>query len=153
MRDVILRLAAAIALLLPGSVLAGEPSIQPSYPVLKVTAYPGETITPDMVEVVLSGHRSQAGAIAPDKESVVGKMALRTLVAGQPIPRNALREPYAVRQGKMVPLIFQSGNITITGVAVALESGSVGEMISARNPDSGISVRGIVLADGSLWAR
>ena len=80
-------------------------------------------------------------------------MARRTLLAGQPIPQNALRDPFVIRQGKTVSLIFQSGNISITGIAVALESGSAGEIIGARNPDSGMTVHGVVQADGSLRAQ
>jgi flagella basal body P-ring formation protein FlgA len=74
------------------------------------------------------------------------------LLPGQPIPRVAIREAYVVIQGKTIPVVFQSGTVTITGVALALESGSAGEMISARNPDSGIVIRGIVQPDGSLRA-
>jgi flagella basal body P-ring formation protein FlgA len=53
----------------------------------------------------------------------------------------------------MVSFVFQSGNITITGVAQAAESGSAGEIVSARNPDSGALVRGVVQPDGSLRAQ
>ncbi len=123
------------------------------FPALKVAAYTGDTITPEMVVLVPAGHQSVLGSIVTDKESVIGKMARRTLLPGQPIPRNALREPYTVLQGKTVSLVFQSGSITITGVALALESGSAGEIVSARNPDSGIVVRGVVQADGSLRAQ
>jgi flagellar basal body P-ring formation protein FlgA len=124
-----------------------------TYPVLKVTVFAGDTITQDMVVAIRAGHQMPLGNIATDIESVVGKTARRTLIANQPIPRNALREPFLVLQGKTVPLVFQSGTITITGIAQAMESGSAGELVSARNPDSGAVVHGIVQADGSLRAQ
>ena len=92
------------------------------------------------------------GAFATDVESLVRKTARRTLLPGEPIPKVAIREAYIVFQGKTVPLVFQSGTVTITGAALALESGSAGETISARNPDSGVVIRGVVQPDGSLRA-
>jgi flagellar basal body P-ring formation protein FlgA len=121
-----------------------------AFPVLKAAAYPGDIISEEMIVLMPAGHRSQPGGIVTGMESVVGKMARRTLLPGQPIPQNALRAPFVIQQGKTVSLIFQSGNISITGIAVALESGSAGEIISARNPDSGMTVHGVVQADGSL---
>jgi flagella basal body P-ring formation protein FlgA len=46
--------------------------------------------------------------------------------------------------------VFKSEGLTITGVAIALQNGSVGDVISARNIDSGITVKGTVQADGTL---
>ncbi len=153
MRKRVLLLAAAMALCLPASARAYDVSGKAVFPALKATAFPGEIISGDMVDLVPAGHQSLVGSIVTDKESIVGKMVRRTLLPGQPIPRNALREPYVIHQGRTVTLIFQSGSITITGVALALESGSVGDIINARNPDSGTVVRGVIQADGSLRAR
>jgi flagella basal body P-ring formation protein FlgA len=153
MRKRVLLLAAALTFCFPAGALAYDAGGNAVFAALKVAAYPGEIITAEMVDLVPAGHQTALGSIVTDKESVAGKMARRTLLPGQPIPRNALRDPYAVHQGKTVTLIFQSGSITITGVALALESGSVGEIINARNPDSGATVRGVIQADGSLRAR
>jgi flagella basal body P-ring formation protein FlgA len=153
MRQILLLLGTVIALCLPAAAFAYDVGGAAAFPALKVTAYPGDVITAEMVVLVPAGHQSGIGGIVTDKESVIGKMARRPLLPGQPIPRNALREPYAVQQGKSVSIVFQSGSITISGVALAMESGSTGEMISARNPDSGVVVRGVVQPDGSLRAQ
>jgi flagellar basal body P-ring formation protein FlgA len=153
MRETLLGLAAVVALCLPAGAQTYDAGGKAVFPVLKVTAYPGDIISADMVVLVPAGHQPALVSIVTDKESAVGKMARRTLLPGQPIPKNALREPLVIQQGKTVSLIFQSGGISITGVAVALESGSAGEIISARNPDSGVLVRGAVQADGSLLTR
>ncbi len=121
-------------------------------PVPKRTIYPGDIITADMITSKPAGQIKGAGALVTDEDSLIGKSARRTLLPGQPIPKVALREAYVIFQGKTVPLIFQSGTVIITGVALALESGSAGEMISARNPDSGVVIRGIVQPDGTLRA-
>ncbi len=153
MQKILLRTVAAIGLCLPEAVAAFDASGTAVYPVLKLMVYSGDTITEEMVAMKTAAQLGGLGPIVTDRRSLIGKAARRTLLPGQPIPRNALREPYAVLQGRTVPLIFQSGNITITGLALALESGSAGEVISARNPDSGVVIRGLIQADGSLRAQ
>ncbi|HXW22450.1 MAG TPA: flagellar basal body P-ring formation chaperone FlgA [Rhodomicrobium sp.] len=142
--------AAALILLPAGSVLADDAAAV--LPVAKRTIYPGDTILEDMITLKPAAQAKGVGAFATDVESLVGKTARRTLLPGEPIPKVAIREAYIVFQGKTVPLVFQSGTVTITGVALALESGSAGETISARNPDSGVVIRGVVQPDGSLRA-
>ena len=65
------------------------------------------------------------GALETDEESLIGKTARRTLLPGQPIPKVAVRDSYVVLRGKTVPLIFQSGTVIITGVALALNRGAL----------------------------
>jgi flagellar basal body P-ring formation protein FlgA len=122
-------------------------------PVLKLTVYPGDVITADMIEMKPATAPQGRAAFVTDSQTLAGKTSLRTLLPGYPIPRTAIREPYVVVRGKTVPVVFQSGTITITGVAQALESGSAGEMVSARNPDSGVVIRGVIQPDGTLRAQ
>jgi flagella basal body P-ring formation protein FlgA len=142
-----------LALCLPGQGLASDAGTATGFPALKLALYPGDTITADMIMMRPAVSISGLGAIVTEKDSVIGKVARRTLLPGQPIPKNALRDPYIVLQGKTVPLIFQAGNITITGAAQALESGGAGDVIGARNPDTGVTIRGVVQSDGSLRAQ
>ncbi len=53
-------------------------------------------------------------------------------------------------QGRTVQIVYRDGALTITGYAVALEFGSEGAVIRARNIDSGAIVKGIVESDGSV---
>jgi flagella basal body P-ring formation protein FlgA len=139
-----------LSLFLPSSVLADDAGAL--LPVAKRIIYPGDTITEDMITLKPAAQVKGVGLLATDAESLIGKTARRTLLPGQPIPRVAIREAYVVFQGKAIPVVFQYGTVTITGVALALESGSSDEMVSARNPDSGIVIRGVVQPDGSLRA-
>ncbi len=119
-------------------------------PVLRSTAYPGDVITAPMLSSV-DGRTFHVGpSFATQREQLIGKMAKRTILSGQPIPTAAIREPYTVRQGKPVPVIGTVGSLIITSTAVAIESGSVGEIITARNPESGAILRGVIQPDGSL---
>ena len=47
-------------------------------------------------------------------------------------------------------VVFQAGNLTITGQAIALQGGRVGDFLSLRNADSGKVIKGIVQADGTV---
>lgn len=120
-------------------------------PVPKVTIYPGDIITQDLLTVRRFSASRLAKRPAYDRhEAIVGKVARRTLLPNQPIPINAIREPDAVKQGNRARVVFKTEGLLITGEAIALQSGSIGDVISLRNPDSGTTIRGTVLADGSV---
>ena len=142
--------ATVLSLSLADCVVAGDAATQ--LPVARRTIYPGDTITEDMIALKGADQIRGVGALVTDPESLIGRTARRTLLPGQAIPKVAIREAYVVFQGKTVSVIFHSGTVTITGIALALESGSTGETINARNPNSGIVIRGIVQPDGSLRA-
>ncbi len=154
MRKKLLGMGTVIALFFPNAGMAFDAGMGAVFPAVKVTVYAGDAITAEMISLQpAAGRLSGLGAVATDKQSLIGKIARRTLLPGQPTPLNAIREPFAVLQGKTVSLIFQSGNITITGVGLAMESGSAGDIVNARNPDSGVVIRGVIQADGSLRAQ
>ncbi|HVY43149.1 MAG TPA: flagellar basal body P-ring formation chaperone FlgA [Hyphomicrobiaceae bacterium] len=140
----------AATLLMLGSAAAGDdPNI--ALPVPRTTIYPGETIDGDSLADMLFVARTVArGTVFESRDAIAGKVARRTLLPGKPVPINAVRDPYAVNQGKPAQLVFKSEGLTITGVGIALQNGSVGDVISARNIDSGITVKGTVQADGTL---
>ena len=142
--------AIVLSLSLADCVVAEDAATQ--LPVARRTIYPGDTITEDMIALKGADQIRRIGALVTDAESLIGKTARRTLLPGQAIPKVAIREAYVVFQGKTVSIIFHSGTVTITGIALALELGSTGETINARNPDSGIVIRGVVQPDGSLRA-
>lgn len=120
-------------------------------PVPNVAIYPGDIIRSDLlVERSFSVPADENWAVHRSRDGLIGKTARRTLLPGKPIALNAVRDPHVVQQGKPVTLIFQSGGLTITGQAVPLQSGGVGDLLSLRNSESGAMVKGIVQADGSV---
>lgn len=123
-------------------------------PVPSVTLYPGDLLS----EEVLSSKRFRSSAatrapVARDAEQIIGKVARRTLLRGKPIALHALREPYLVKKGNPVRVIYSAGGLVITTYAMSLKSGSLGELIQARNVDSGKIITGIIGNDGSLMMR
>lgn len=120
-------------------------------PVPRITLYPGDAIRSDHLTDRIFYPRAQPrNAVYRNHDDIIGKVARRTLLPGQPIPVNALRDPYLVVQGRTIQIVFRDGPLTITGYAVALQSGSEGDVIRARNVDSGAIVKGIVESDGSV---
>jgi flagella basal body P-ring formation protein FlgA len=120
-------------------------------PVPRVTIYPGQVIDKGMLveRAFRSGSAEQAVA-TPSSDALIGKVARQTLLPGRPVSQAALREPHAITQGQSALVIFQSGALTITGSAIALQSGGTGDVVSVRNVDSGRIIKGMVGADGAV---
>lgn len=120
-------------------------------PVPRVTIYPGETITDAMlVDRAFRGPDYEGPAFAASREVLIGKVSRQTLLPNQPVSVGGVRDPFAVHQGQPAVVVFQSGGLVISGTAVPLQAGSIGQVISLRNTDSGSTIRGVVQADGTV---
>jgi flagella basal body P-ring formation protein FlgA len=138
----------AMAVLFASSV-AAEPR---ALPVPAQVIYPGDKITSAMLV-----DAQDAGAPEPnvlwERADIVGKVARRTLLPGRPIPSFAVEEPRAVSTGALVQLVFEQDGLSIVTTGQALQNGYAGQVVQARNLDSGIVVTGIVQPDGSIRCR
>ncbi len=90
------------------------------------------------------------GSVINSRLALVGKVARWTLLPGMPIQMNAVTEPNAISNGARVRVVFEQDGLDIETYAIALQAGSVGQVISVRNPDSGMTISGVVQADGSV---
>lgn len=122
-----------------------------SLPVPKVVIYPGEVISEQsLVDRAFNAGWAAKMPVHKAKDEIIGKVARRTLVPGQPVPLNAIRVADAVTQGKSYRIVFREDGLIISAMAVAMSSGAVGDIVSLRNPDSGVVIHGIVGADGTV---
>lgn len=141
-----MRSAAAVAAALAfahGATVAAE------LPVPRAVIYPGDVISEAALveqDVRAPGHLP----VVTTRGDVVGKVAKRTLVPGKPIPLNALRAAEVVAQGKTYRIEYAEVGLVISSYAVAISSGGVGDIVSLRNPDSGMVVRGTVTEQGTV---
>ena len=120
-------------------------------PVPRATIYPNEIISGEqLTERAFIAHTVARGAVVDDKQALIGKVARRTLLPGQPIPVNAVREQYLVNQGKSSLVVLRTGGLTIMTQAMALQNGGAGDVITLRNPDSGVVIQGTVQPDGTI---
>ncbi len=130
---------------------AGIAQAQESFPVARVTIYPGDAITEQMLE-------ERTGAVAPESQGfymrsragLVGKVARRTLLPGQPIPVLAVDNPRLVAVGAQVKIVYAEGGLHIVTFGIAQQAGGLGDVIRVRNQDSGLFISGRVQSDGSV---
>ncbi len=116
-----------------------------------VTIYPGDVVGDEqLVERAFAPGTLGKFAIAQDRSMLVGKVARRTLLPGKPIPLNGVKDPDVVTRGGSVLAVYKSGGLTISSVVQPLRAGGVGDIIEARNTDSGKIIRGAIQADGTL---
>ncbi|HLH10782.1 MAG TPA: flagellar basal body P-ring formation chaperone FlgA [Methylovirgula sp.] len=144
--------AAGILLGALGLLIAGGPAYAADpLPVPAIVIYPGDTIKDQMlVDRDYPEDSPVRGSAIGSHAALVGKIARRTLLPGLPIPINAVGSPDAVTNGAKVRVIFEQDGLVIETYAAALQSGGVGQVISVRNLDSGITISGIVQSDGSV---
>ena len=84
------------------------------------------------------------------RRQVEGLYAKRTLLPGKPIPLAYVKLKYSVVQGVLTKATFEMNGLVISTFLIPLQSGVEGELIDARNPEYGRTVKALVKADGSL---
>lgn len=112
--------------------------------------YPGEQIDPKRLTLVEVTNRNLAQGYARDVSQVQGLVTTRTLLPGRTIMVGALRQPYTVKRGDKILLVFDNGGLRITASGMPLGDGVIGELIQARNTDTGVIVSGTVMPDRSV---
>jgi len=146
-RSAMLALALLAMPLLASSARADELEL----PVPRVTIYPGDVIGDEqLMERAFIAHTVARSTVFETRRAVLGKVARRTLLPGQPIPIAGTRDPYVVAQGSLAMVIFETGGLTITTNAMALQNGGVGDVVTLRNVDSGAIIKGTVAPDGTV---
>jgi len=112
--------------------------------------YPGDVIGSRQLEEVDVTNPNLAGDYARSIREVSGLVSKRTLLPGRTVPISALRQPFAVTRGSNARLVMTIGEMTITAAGTPLDDGAIGEVVRARNLDSGIIVSGTVLENGTI---
>lgn len=119
-------------------------------PVAAVTIYPGDIIRDNMLTDHDFADTFLSDGYVNRHSDLVGKVAKRTLLPGQPILTIATGMPRLVTIGAMVKLVFEEGGLVISTYASALQAGSAGDIISVRNLESGLVLTGVIAPDGSI---
>jgi flagellar basal body P-ring formation protein FlgA len=112
--------------------------------------YPGQEIDIALMrEVEVTNPNIRADYISSMAE-LEGAVARRTLLPGRVIPTSAVRASYAVERGQPVKLVYSSGGLVITASGSPLKSAAIGDFIQVRNLESGSTVSGTVMANGTV---
>lgn len=140
-----------LSLGLMAGLLTGQANAEMGHAVVpRQIIYPGQEIDAAQLQEVEVTNPNLAGGYASGVDQVAGKVSSRTLLPGRTIQISALREPYAVKRGAPVRLTFSIGNMLISASGTPLDNAAVGEVIKVRNLDSGVTVSGTVMADGTV---
>jgi len=140
--------AAALLVLACSRAAIGE---ERRLPVPAVTIRPGEVIKEEMItERAFAPTLLGVALFIDGRPTLIGRMARRTLLPGQPIPTNAVEDPWAVARGAVVKVIVEDSGLSIVTYGSAMQSGAAGALIPVRNVDTGVIIRGIVQPDGTI---
>lgn len=123
---------------------------QPTAVVPHQIIYPGEKISFEMVKLVDVINPNLRPGYAKVIAEVEGFVSKKTLLPGRIIPVNSLREAYMMERGKNISMVFSTNGLMIVAQGVALQNGTLGERVRARNLDSGTIILGTVMQDGTL---
>lgn len=143
---------AALALVAGLVVLAPQSAIsQQGHAVIPTgTIFPGDVITRERVIEVEVTNPNLAPGYAESIAAVVGKVSKRTLVAGRTIPVGDLRDPYAIQRGATIRITYSVGGMNLSASGTAVEDGMAGEVVRVRNRDTGVTVSGTAMQDGTV---
>ncbi|MDB5526131.1 MAG: flgA [Rhizobium sp.] len=112
--------------------------------------YPGQQIATTQLNVVNVTNPDLIEGYATSISQVEGMISNRTLVPGRTIMLSALRQQFTVKRGDKSVLVYDNGSLRITAAGTPLADGNTGDLISARNTDSGVIISGTVMADGTI---
>jgi flagella basal body P-ring formation protein FlgA len=120
-------------------------------PVPAVTIRSGEVIREEMIaERAFAPNLLGVALFVEGRASLIGRMARRTLLPGQPIPANAVEDPWTVARGAVVKIVVEDSGLSIVTYGSALQSGGTGAVIQVRNTDTGVIIKGVIQPDGSV---
>jgi flagella basal body P-ring formation protein FlgA len=112
--------------------------------------YPGQEIDAGQVKTVDVTNPNLTQGYARSVDQVQGMITNRTLLPGRTIMLSALRRPFTVKRGDKAMLIYDNGTLRITASGTPLADANTGDLIRARNTDSGVIISGTVMADGTI---
>jgi flagellar basal body P-ring formation protein FlgA len=112
--------------------------------------YPGEEIDAKRLQTVEVTNKNLAKGYAQDITEIQGLITTRTLLPGRTIMVAGLRQPYAVKRGDKILLVYDNGGLRITAAGMPLADGTTGELIQVRNTDTGVVLSGTVMPDRSV---
>ncbi|GGD27456.1 flagellar basal body P-ring formation chaperone FlgA [Aureimonas glaciei] len=138
---------ALVLLSIPVRALAADIEL----PVPSVVIYPGQVILDRGVSSArfkIPG--ANLAAYVVENGMLTDKVARRTLLPNKPIMLADLKTPDIVRAGVPTTIIYREAGVYIAALGTPLASAAEGDMVRVRNADSGITISGIVAADGSI---
>jgi flagella basal body P-ring formation protein FlgA len=111
---------------------------------------PGQVLGRDDVQLVTELHGTLSREVLTDKEEAVGKKAVRSIQAGQPITLQMVEDPPAVKKGTRVLVRARNDLISVTTQGKVMEDGRLGEEVRVLNLSSGKEIFATVKGPGQV---
>ncbi|HQT79917.1 MAG TPA: flagellar basal body P-ring formation chaperone FlgA, partial [Rhodopila sp.] len=93
---------------------------------------------------------SLVAEIARSVDQVMGMELRRPVAAGQPLQLSDLMRPPLVRRGSIVQVELTVGSLSVSGQAIALDTGADGEQIRVQNASSHARIMAQVVGTGRV---
>ncbi len=136
----------AIAVIAPQSAVAQERNAV----VPTAMIFPGEPISRNQVTEVPVTNPNIAPGYADNVEAVIGKVSKKTLVAGRTIPLGDLRDPFTIQRAANVRITYSKSGMKLSASGTALEDAMAGDLVRVRNRDTGVTISGTAMQDGTV---
>jgi len=91
--------------------------------------------------------------IVVDPDKIVGKIAVRNLIAGEPLRQSDLKSPQLISRGQSVNITSKVGGLTVTMKGKALGNARAGDRLWVQNQSSNKRVEGEVTPQGEVLIR
>jgi flagella basal body P-ring formation protein FlgA len=88
--------------------------------------------------------------VLPREGAVIGARVLRPIAAGKPIVASMVAATPLVRSGDEVRTIVRVGTLEVRGMAIAAQTGTLGEKIRVVNAESRRALEGRVVGEGEV---
>jgi flagella basal body P-ring formation protein FlgA len=119
-------------------------------PVAVTRLLPETVLRPDDIRIARVRTALLQNDVARSVDQIVGMQLRRPVAAGQPLRLTDLTRPPLVQRGSTVQIELSSSGLTVTGQAVAIDSGADGERIRVQNTTSHAFLFAQVIGPGQV---
>jgi len=133
--------------------LRGRVTSSVSVPVLKHPMNRSDLINDDDVTVTNIQIDSDLRGVIIERSQLIGKVATRNLIAGEPMRLRDLKAPKLISRGQSVNIVSKAGGLTVTMKGKALGNARAGDRLWVQNQSSNKRVEGKVTPDGEVLIR
>jgi flagella basal body P-ring formation protein FlgA len=130
--------------------IAGRVIEMTDAPVAAVRLLPNTVLQPSDVRIARIRTTSLTSEIARSAEQIAGMELRRPVAAGEPLLIRDLVRPPLVLRGSLVQLELTVGSLSVSGEAMALDSGAEGEKVRIQNPTSHALIFAQVIGPGRV---
>lgn len=116
-------------------------------PVLRQALRNGSIISKNDIELIEIEEREVQHNMIVNADILIGMTPRRMLQQGKPILISTIESPRMIKRGDMVTMTLQSGPLTLTSRARALQDGAKGDVIRVVNMNSNRTIEAQVLAE------